>query len=403
MKKSYVLEKIIDNKKNNIANCHIGMIIKKKRLESKMTLEETTKGICCVSYLSKLEHGIIEPKKYVMQEVLERLNVKDTALRSSVEYDELILDVLKAIKDCNIDRVNSIYNTLSDDDDIHFADVIRAAYFLQNKNYDEAIKCIEKTLSVKEHLDNQEIIAVILLIAIYNYELKDYGESLDCCLLLDGYFISDLHTNILRLKLIIENKYILGEYSTLNDYITIYQSLCVKTCDSDGMKRSFYLYSMSIANTKQRYEAFKVYNNVSESLSTEKKLMWEKDLYITLNDVDEALKYELTTVEKLWAYDVKGNKEMIEQLIKEINIDSLDIMEKIFVESIRLKYFDNEFSYIQYLRKTAFAFACEHGIYRESNYYGKILIEEFAKKSRYKEALLVYGKIFEMHDIRWKI
>ena len=51
-----------------------------------MTLEDVTKGICCVSYLSKLEHGTIIPKQYVLREVVERLELNENKIRSKNEY-----------------------------------------------------------------------------------------------------------------------------------------------------------------------------------------------------------------------------------------------------------------------------------------------------------------------------
>ena len=85
---------IMNERKNGCANPHIGAIIKRRRKELNMTLEEVTKGICCVSYLSKLENGTITPKKYVLNEVLNRLKLKEENLRSKMDYNKVITTCL---------------------------------------------------------------------------------------------------------------------------------------------------------------------------------------------------------------------------------------------------------------------------------------------------------------------
>ena len=94
--KKKIYQKILDNSINNCANPHIGVIIKRRRHALNMTLEDTSKGICCISYLSKIENGTINPKKYVLNEVLERLKIKEENLRSKAEYISLIIECLKS-------------------------------------------------------------------------------------------------------------------------------------------------------------------------------------------------------------------------------------------------------------------------------------------------------------------
>ncbi len=72
------------NKKIKYAQ-EIAKIIKKVRLEKKLTLDSLAKEICCVSYLNKVENGKIEIR-YIMAKILfERLGLDLEATLNELE------------------------------------------------------------------------------------------------------------------------------------------------------------------------------------------------------------------------------------------------------------------------------------------------------------------------------
>lgn len=72
------------NKKIKYAR-EIAKIIKKVRLEKKLTLDNLAKKICCVSYLNKVENGKIEIR-YIMAKILfERLGLDLEATLNELE------------------------------------------------------------------------------------------------------------------------------------------------------------------------------------------------------------------------------------------------------------------------------------------------------------------------------
>lgn len=54
---------------------HIGKIICAKRIEKNWNQEELSRGICAVSYLSKIEKGKAEPSEEIVKQLLERLGI----------------------------------------------------------------------------------------------------------------------------------------------------------------------------------------------------------------------------------------------------------------------------------------------------------------------------------------
>ncbi len=73
-----------------IHNLEIGSIIKHRRIEKALTLEESAEGICSVSYLSKVENNLIVPSKKYIGLFEERFEI---CLKETPQEDtEAILD-----------------------------------------------------------------------------------------------------------------------------------------------------------------------------------------------------------------------------------------------------------------------------------------------------------------------
>ncbi len=53
----------------------IGAVIKKRRLELNLSQESLCKGICAISYLSKIETGQVTASEQVIALLLDRLGV----------------------------------------------------------------------------------------------------------------------------------------------------------------------------------------------------------------------------------------------------------------------------------------------------------------------------------------
>ena len=74
-------------------NKTIGSVIKHYRLERNLTLEDTAKDICSISYLCKVENNQIVPSKSILPNLITRLNIKEEEFKPSYNnfsYQEII-------------------------------------------------------------------------------------------------------------------------------------------------------------------------------------------------------------------------------------------------------------------------------------------------------------------------
>ena len=80
----------------------MGLLLRKGRLEKEWSQEGTCKGICAVSYLSKIEQGKVEPSPEIMKLLFARLGIawqgEDTA-RQAAEWIERAYDALFSMEE----------------------------------------------------------------------------------------------------------------------------------------------------------------------------------------------------------------------------------------------------------------------------------------------------------------
>lgn len=399
---SHFFSKIIEERGTKCANVHIGMIIKKRRKEMNLTLEEATKGICCVSYLSKLEHGIIEPKRYVMEEVLERLDVSKTALRATKDYDRMINVCISCIYFEKYDEIYTIYDSLASEELIHFTDVISAFYSYINDNYDEALQKIQRALDVKEHLDDVEIAACVLLSSLIRLKRNDFYEAVDQALTLNGIYLSNIEANKLKCKIIITGKFMLGEYGSIFQYIDSFNSLCSQTLDFEGIKLAKYYSCMTLASSGEESDAMRILDCIRKSLGNEEYHLWSKNIYLLLGQTLEASKFETTTIEKIWIYDSLKEGEKVKELLDNLKYDELTELEKKYIDGIKKKYLEDKYFYILYLRDLLYPYVISHGYFVLARNIRDILLDHYLSENKYREGLRVLTDFEKIRTSRWK-
>ena len=397
--KSKVYKKIIEDSKNSSANPHIGAIIKRRRHSLNMTLEETTRGICCVSYLSKLEHGTITPKKYVLNEVLERLNMKEEILRSKTEYLKLINNCLIELYHDNPKYVCDTFNTITDLECIHFTDVLKGIYYAVMKKYDEAEKYINNALIIKKELEQDELYACIIISAYIQVGRKKYSEALEILKTIEHIYLGNIEIEKLKMSIISNVYLVLGKYLQLSKSLIMYQDLCSKTVDFKGMMEAKKKFCISLALCGDEEGALEQYEFISRSLSDDESKDLLKAIYYSLKKPNELLKISnITIIEKLWAYNMLNQKAKCIEIVNRIKpIEIEDGKERMFVESMMKKYLENEYFYILYLRDIYYPYLLEHGFYEDAKETRKILFDYLIVETRYKEAIRIekdFKKIF---------
>lgn len=392
-------KKIIDENKSGCANPHIGAIIKRRRHLLKMTLEEVTKGICCVSYLSKLENGTITPKRYVLNEVLDRLKLKEENLRSKEDYISIILNCIIELYYKNMEYIGNAYKDIIDVESIHFTDVIKAIYFVSTDNVDEAEKAINNAMIMKRQLEKEELYACIIISTLVNIKRQKYNDALEIIKTIEHTYLGDIVLEKFKLYLLAEIYLIIGKYLQLVNVIIMYQDLCSKTADLAGIIYAKKKLCLSLAYSGDDIEAMEQFKTISRSLKKNEEKDFLKEMYVASNKPTSVISMSnANNIDKLWAYNLLKNKNQCLEIIDKIDLLSInDERKRLFVESLMKKYLENEYFYIAYLRNVYYPFLLEHGFYEESKYVHKILFDFLIAESRYKEAVKIdkdFKKIF---------
>jgi transcriptional regulator with XRE-family HTH domain len=90
-----LLEEMNKSSKKKESASNIGAIIRGARLERKLTQGEVAKGICSVSYLSKIENGMYDTSNLYVQEIMQRMNIK-VERHHTMDHTGVIHDILMA-------------------------------------------------------------------------------------------------------------------------------------------------------------------------------------------------------------------------------------------------------------------------------------------------------------------
>lgn len=399
MKLSEYYGKIIEEHKNRCANPHIGVIIKRRRIDLNLTLEEVTRGICCVSYLSKLEHGTIIPKEYVLREVLRRLNMSEDNIRTKDEYLNMILDCLCFFYYENYGQIKKYFESLASLERIHYADVIKAIYYLSIDDIQTAKDCINSALIVKNDLDDLELDACVIISALIAEKETKYGEALEIIKKIDKRYINNIEVNKLRLATKCRLNLIMGNYVNLQYDLKKLLDCCNETVDYKGMMIVKEQIGISLAYNKDEQAALEIFDNIKMSLGSVASNLYLIEVYKALKKPVELLKKcKLNDIDKLWAYNLLKNKENCIKILDNIDLENIvDEREKLFVQSLMKKYYESEFFYIAYLKEIYYPYTLQHFLYEDALTIKEKLVTYYTLESKYKEALKVirdFEKIF---------
>ena len=396
--KKKIYQKILDNSINNCANPHIGVIIKRRRHALNMTLEDTSKGICCISYLSKIENGTINPKKYVLNEVLERLKIKEENLRSKAEYISLIIECLKSYYYQKKEYIIQVYQSITEVEDIHFTDILKAIYYFIRNNIDTAEKCVNSALVVKNQLEQEELYACILLTALIHEKRSNYKEALGVLKTVEHLYLGNIELEKLKFSILARVYIVLGKYLPLANILMQYQDLCLKTADFNGIIFARKNFCLSLALNSDEEGALELYDSLKITMDKKNSNIILKKIYISLKKPSELLKLEsLTDYEKLWAYNsLKDKNKCIEILDKIKVLEIKDEKFRMYVESMMKRYYENEYFYILYLREMYYPYLLEHGFYEEAKEVCSILFDFLVVEAKYKDAVKIERDFLKM-------
>jgi HTH-type transcriptional regulator, quorum sensing regulator NprR len=200
-----ILEELKQGSSKKESASNIGAIIRGARIERKMTQGEVAKGICSVSYLSKIENGLYDMKNAYVQEIMHRMDIK-VDRHHTMDHTGIVNDVLMAVY--HRDNVKLQSMRLRFDKPVVPAEwlVELANHVLAKEEDKPAIAFLNQNRRV---LGKEELYLFLLLLAMH--ELQAYRIS-EVAKLVD--FLDMAHDEIPPYSVM--SHYLLGRYYLLN-------------------------------------------------------------------------------------------------------------------------------------------------------------------------------------------
>ena len=292
-----------DYEYNDKQQKEIAKILRSKRLEQKMNLEDLSDGICSVSYLSRMENGYVKLQEPYVKQLFEKLNIDYDDLRKSRQTN-LFLDIIKK----NLLNQKNDYQKLIEKivTSNHYLDVEQELILLYdailNKRFDEAEMVTEEIDKANYIFSDNEKIFYIYLITRYYFETNQINLAYHHIKSLMNEKIEDdiLYWVIYELNLSI--LFILGkDYFYINDYYNF-----IKNSPSYYFSNKYIIHQFKMHVIMSKYDYEKSVNSI-------------KEYYKEISNDDEIIKLEYKYHLGLIYLINNKNKLLIEELINHID------------------------------------------------------------------------------------
>jgi len=375
-------------------------IIKNERIKRNQTLESMAKGICSISYLSKMENNTIKPSEEYVKALLERVDVN---------YDEIIdddydLEVKKVIKYYFYNENDKIREVYLKNKKNHFdarLELIGSLVDLIDNRFNDFKEKISEIDEVKNALKGINSVFLVYLVSEYyikNYEFKKSYYYLKCLdeLNIDNYEMKRLIDESLLYIGVILKKYplVYKKYQEIRNneilgYPTIRKNknkLLVSYIETEEFNKEYlqldFIDIESIVNKNEMilYIVLLIF-------------IKKHDYYKALNFINENNIIDnksLLSLYGLIAYYLNDEKlkEKFLKCLDEYELDEVCIYDY-FLKFLKMK-FDSDDSYqlFEYLRYLVIPYLNDHDDYILSDILKKKYVEMLIKLSRYKEATL---------------
>lgn len=166
-----------DDLDDNISRS-ISQAIKRERLEQNLTLESIAKGICSLSYLSKIENFTIIPHASYLEALCERLNIDFDKIIDAQRRNDLnevlkfyLYEMYSNIEEAYLALENPYYNVNDS--------LIKIVYHLYKGNFTEVEKEIKYVNEVRSTLTVNEANILTLLVAEYYIKTNQFKKIED--------------------------------------------------------------------------------------------------------------------------------------------------------------------------------------------------------------------------------
>ena len=159
-------------KKEHKWDKNVGSYLKRRRLDLKRKQDWVAKGICSVSYLSKIENNKAEENPTIVREIMEKLEVEPKIIDLNIANKKYLEEAITAFYFRNSMELRRIYTKVKDVGQNLTIDLIKLMYYVAN--HDEGanplILALEQVIPSMDDLDLQ----VFLVLAGFFYGEKEH-------------------------------------------------------------------------------------------------------------------------------------------------------------------------------------------------------------------------------------
>lgn len=375
-----------------------GLIIKRKREEMGYKQDYICKGICAVSYLSKIEKGIITPSDEIIQQLMERLGISYCNESNFVERGKELFEECYLAGLYGYSIKDEVWEQLETDKEKYLNSPLHIDYQICMTNkYFRDLDSVS-ILELKDFMDNKQLYRAYLITGLIKEDIillekanhierapevlngmglikwknGKYYEAIE--LFLEAQELAE-HNNYLGL--IMDNNMLLGHIymevhrPTMDKYYN--KALVISKLLGAKMVEAMIYYHIGVA-----YTAVDFYKA-------------EKNLLLC---VELCPKEEIDTVEKAFQklcflylkYDIREKVDnYYQEVLKYNNFKEINELIKIMLDNA--DYIHNK----EYINKLTNIYKHSKKDEKHSNteYYGQMLLVAFKSNRRYKEALEV--------------
>lgn len=208
---------------------YLSSVLKRKKLDLNMTLEDFTNGICSLALGSRILRNLTDWRNKVVPLLCERVDVDYESL-SKLESNNRIEKALYAFMNMDYNQVLETEEVTYEGVYIAEDELIKAFKFLIKREYKKLNNVITKLDTVKDCLSDIELFSLLLIVFEYNFYILRCNKAMEYIKLLEMFYLKN-DKCILFIK---ERKFILSCIMEHNDVKYLFEEL----------KRDFHLYTI---------------------------------------------------------------------------------------------------------------------------------------------------------------
>jgi len=197
----------------------IAQYIKKNRNSKGLTLEELSKGICSLSYLSKIENDKIKADKHILNLLAKKMGI-------SIPFDDLLIDYVTIIHDLSL---SYFYKRV-----LELKDLLESEWIIEHDNMFKLVKMINHIVSNNHEEAYHEAVEIedsfnyltqeaqmlfLIAYAAIKCHNHNFNEAIKLCNLVDHFDVKDDRLVAMKEKTLFISKASLGlGFSAIEHY-----------------------------------------------------------------------------------------------------------------------------------------------------------------------------------------